>query len=27
VAEQATERGLWQLAVQANLLKPTLAEV
>jgi len=27
LAEQATERGLWQLAVQANLLKPTLAEV
>ncbi|MEE3508007.1 MULTISPECIES: 2-dehydro-3-deoxygalactonokinase [unclassified Pseudomonas] len=27
VAEQATERGLWQLAVQANLLKPTLVEV
>jgi len=27
LAEQATERGLWQLAVQANLLKSTLAEV
>jgi 2-dehydro-3-deoxygalactonokinase len=27
LAQQATERGLWQLAVQANLLKPTLAEV
>ncbi|MEB0078972.1 2-dehydro-3-deoxygalactonokinase [Pseudomonas sp. CCI3.2] len=27
LAEQATERGLWQLAVQANLLKPTFSEV
>ncbi|MGV8918793.1 MAG: 2-dehydro-3-deoxygalactonokinase [Pseudomonas sp.] len=27
VAEQATERGLWHLAVQANLLNSTLAEV
>jgi 2-dehydro-3-deoxygalactonokinase len=27
LAEQATERGLWRLAVQANLLTPTLAEV
>ena len=27
VAEQATERGLWQLAMQANLLDSTVAEV